>query len=174
MSIFFKDHIKTKLFTESFFDIQSWSPTVPGLPDTQNDFPTTTQAIGVIIPYRIFLMSCSFTDSFSILGVNWKICNLFSRKKTLFSSLLHLTFSPHQHWWYWLAEVPDVPDGGFCMRLDWVRMVGPSLTPKTFTVKLRSKGFHRTGLSFPIDWNWFIANIEISKKIASRTWYCFP
>ena len=42
------------------------------------------------------------------------------------------------------------------------------------TVELRSEGFHGTGLIFPIDWNSFIANIEINKKMTNGTENNFP
>ena len=40
---------------------------------------------------------------------------------------------------------------------------------KHCTVELCSKGFHGIGLIFPIDWNSFIANVEIKKKIIDGT-----
>ena len=46
--------------------------------------------------------------------------------------------------------------------------------PRKTTVKLRFKGFHGTGLIFPIDRNSLIANIEIDRKMTNGTLNHFP
>ena len=48
------------------------------------------------------------------------------------------------------------------------------LTSKKCTVELRFKGFHGTGLIFPIDGNSLIANIQIIRKIVDGTSNDFP
>ena len=45
--------------------------------------------------------------------------------------------------------------------------------PAQDTVEIHAKGFHGTSFFFPIDWNSFIANVEINKKITNGTWNNF-
>ena len=60
-----------------------------------------------------------------------------------------------------------------CDSGPWPPPPGITHAQKIRKYNFHAKGFHGTGFFFPIDWNSFIANVEINKKITNGTWNNF-